>query len=110
MFAATVGMGHGRFGPDAVLGGGTGRCVWASAGEGPGVVDEPVGEEDASVGAVAVVVVVVDAGAAEVIGVGGTGELPTTPASIVPPSFSRRRLTPREVLSFRPSEVALIRI
>jgi len=104
VFAATVGMGHGRLDVDAVFSGGTGRCVCASAGEAPGVADEVVGEA----ATIPVVVVVVAAVVAEAVGVGGTGGLAAT--SIAPPSFSRRRLMPREVLSFRPSDVALIRI
>ena len=101
VFAATVGMGHGRLDVDDVFRGSGGRCVCASAGEGPGVVE--VGEAVVGTGAD------VDAdGAADVTAVlvaAGVGGLATAS-----PSFSRRRLVPRDVLSLRPSDVALIRI
>jgi hypothetical protein len=102
VLAATVGIGHGRVDPEAVFSGGIGLCVCASAGEVPGVVDEVVGEDDVIVDAEVVTVVV------EVVGVGGTEGLGAT--SLATPSFSRHRLMPRDVLSLRPNDVALIRI
>jgi hypothetical protein len=112
VLAATVGMGQGSEDVEDVLRGGGGRCVCVSAGEGPGVVEdegEAMGgngtgaDADVDGGTVMgaeVVVVVLDA--VIVLGVGG---LVTTS-----PSSPRRRLVPLDVLSFRPSEVALIRI
>jgi hypothetical protein len=114
VLAATVGMGHGSEDVEDVLRGGGGRCVCVRAGEGPGVVEDVgevvvgkgTGAVDADVdggtavlGAEVVVAVLLDA---VMVGVDGL--------ATASPSSPRRRLVPLDVLSFRPSEVALIRI
>lgn len=106
MFAATVGMGHGRL---DVLRGGGGRWVCVRAGEGPGV-EEEVGEAVGGKGT--------GTGADVDADVAGGGTILLDPATVVgvgglatvSPSFSRRLLVPRDVLSLRPSDVALIKI
>jgi hypothetical protein len=104
VFAATVGMGHGRL--DVLRGGGRWVCV--SAGEGPGV-DEEVGEAAVGMGTGADADADTDADA-DADGTAGGAVVGVEGVAPVSPSFSRRRLVPREVLSLRPSEVALIRI
>jgi hypothetical protein len=86
--------------------------VCASAGEGPGVLEED-GEAVVGMGTGIVVDADVEGGG----GGGGAGLL--DPATVVgvdglavgsTASFSRRRFVPRDVLSLRPSDVALIKI
>jgi hypothetical protein len=87
--------------------------VCASAGEGPGVLEE-AGEAVVGMGMGMGADVDVD-----VDGSGGGGAVLLDPAPVMgveglaiasPFSFSRRRLVPRDVLSLRPSDVALIKI
>lgn len=88
--------------------------MWASAGEGPGVVED-VGEAVVGMGKGTMDVEAEADGGTEDVGAeeaGGAADAVTgvDGLAMASPSSPRRRLVPRDVLSLSPRDVALIRI